>query len=67
MVVTQESNTHITSPNFPKPYPPNSDCTWKIIAPKDAKIQLKLKGYHLDDRYAYIQINAYNLEAVKFK
>jgi hypothetical protein len=65
MVITQENNRHIVSPNWPKSYPPNSDCKWKIIAPKGAKIQLKLKGYHLEDRYAYIHINAYNVNALK--
>ena len=52
MVITHENNTRITSPNWPKPYPPSSDCTWKIIAPIGAKIELKLKAYYLHDRYA---------------
>ena len=54
MVITESNKTDITSPNWPNRYPPNSICAWKIIAPHDAKIQLTLKRYHVDERYVYI-------------
>ena len=54
MVITQINTTDITSPNWPTPYPPHSDCTWEIIAPRGGKIQLTLKGHHLHEKYVYI-------------
>ena len=51
MVITQVNKTDITSPNWPQKYPSQSDCTWKIIAPDGAKIQLSIKGHHLEEKY----------------
>jgi hypothetical protein len=51
MVITESNETDIYSPNWPNRYPPNSNCTWEIIAPHGAKIQLTMKRYHFDERY----------------
>ena len=49
MVIT-ETNKKITSPNWPSPYPSNSECVWNIMAAQGARIQLKVKGHSLDER-----------------
>ena len=54
MVITQQNELTITSPNWPNPYPPHSDCTWEIIAPRGVEIQLILNGYQLHEKYVYI-------------
>ena len=51
IIITQAPKTDITSPNWPSQYPPNSNCTWEITAPHGVKIQLTLKGYHVEERY----------------
>ena len=50
MVVTQFNEGHITSPNWPNPYPPNSNCTWIITATDNAEIQLSLRGHKLKQK-----------------
>ena len=57
MVITQANKTDITSPNWPDPYPPHSNCTWEITAANDVEIQLTLKGYHVDERYVFENID----------
>ena len=48
------NTTNISSPNWPSPYPPNTNCMWEIIATDGAAIQLSLKGYKLDFKYVVI-------------
>ena len=50
MVIMASNKTDITSPNWPNPYPANSNCMWEIIAPLGLKIQLKLKRVHVGER-----------------
>ena len=59
MVLTQFDEALITSPNFPNPYPPNSNCTWIITAADDAEIQLSLKGHKLKQKYVYTPFKSY--------
>ena len=58
-VITQFNRAHITSPYWPNPYPPNSNCTWKITTTHDAEIKLSLKGHKLDQKYLYIRAKLY--------
>ena len=54
MVIAESNKTDITSPNWPYPYPANSNCKWEIIAPLGSKIQLTLKRLHVDEWYVSI-------------
>ncbi|XP_070574445.1 suppressor of tumorigenicity 14 protein-like [Ptychodera flava] len=40
----------IQSPNFPQPYPENSDCLWTIVAPKGSHIRLRFNSvFHIEE------------------
>ncbi|KAK9409869.1 astacin-like metalloendopeptidase [Crotalus adamanteus] len=39
----------ITTPNFPKKYPPNQACLWIISAPPENKISLTMTSFELED------------------
>lgn len=41
----------ISSPNFPNPYPRNMQCTWRILAPSDYKVQLSFLEFKLEESY----------------
>ena len=56
MVMTQYNKAHITSPNWPNTYPPNSDCKWVITQIDGKEIQLSLKGHKLLAKYVYIYL-----------
>ena len=56
MVIMKNNNTDIMSPNWPTPYPANSNCTWHVIGDPGVRIQLKLKGHLLNERYVCILI-----------
>ena len=51
MVIKIEDNTDITSPNYPRNYPNNLDCTWKIFGTNDPprKIRLTIEDVAMDD------------------
>ena len=42
MIISNENNTRITSPNFPGYYPPHQDCTWTIVTTENRRIELKI-------------------------
>ncbi|PFX31349.1 uncharacterized protein LOC111322347 [Stylophora pistillata] len=41
----------ISSPDFPKSYPRNIQCTWRIIAPFGHKVRLSFLEFHLEGSY----------------
>ena len=41
----------ISSPNFPNPYPRNMQCTWRILAPNDYKVQISFLEFKLEESY----------------
>ena len=51
MIVTNLNKTDIFSPQFPNNYPPNINCSWVIQAKHDERIEVKLKGYELEEGY----------------
>ncbi|XP_033110748.1 cubilin-like [Anneissia japonica] len=59
--VLEERNGIIESPNYPNPYPHNSDCTWTIRASQGSKINLTFTNFHLEDHntcgYDYIEVH----------
>ena len=56
MIITPFNKAQITSPNWPNPYPPNSDCKWVITPTDGAEIQISLKGHKLREKYVYIYL-----------
>ena len=51
MVIKIEDNTDITSPNYPRNYPNNLNCNWKIEGTNDPprKIRLTIEDVAMDD------------------
>ena len=53
MTITSLNKTNIFSPNFPKHYPENMNCSWSIVAQEDEIIELTLEdnAYELEHEY----------------
>ena len=51
MVIKIEDDTDITSPNYPRDYPDNLDCTWTIVATNNPprKVHLIVEDVGMDD------------------
>ena len=60
MVFTILNKTDVHSPYYPKPYPNNIDCTWKVLAVDSFRIQLKIEeGGQIDiDQFDFDQLQA---------
>ena len=41
----------LSSPNFPKPYPQNIQCTWRILAPIGYQVKLSFLEFDLEESY----------------
>ena len=48
MVIAIENTTDISSPGYPLNYPNDANCTWKIVATGETKIELAIKGYEIE-------------------
>jgi cubilin len=47
---TIEMNSGVLeSPNFPGQYPPDMDCSWKIVVPKGNRITLQFSHFNLEN------------------
>ncbi|KAM4028087.1 cubilin isoform 1-T1 [Anomaloglossus baeobatrachus] len=42
-VTDSNPNGFVTSPNYPSPYPPNTDCVWTIIVPNGEAVQINFQ------------------------
>ena len=51
MVLKIDDDTDITSPNYPRNYPNNLNCTWQIVATSDPprKVRLTVEDIAMDD------------------
>lgn len=41
-------NGTITTPGWPKEYPPNKNCVWQVIAPSQYRISVKFEFFELE-------------------
>lgn len=46
--ITTNNSAIVRSPNFPAPYPPNSDCIWHIIVTPGHRLGLQFNTFHLE-------------------
>ena len=56
MTITPSNITDIYSPNFPETYPNSLNCKWHIKTGKGFRIELKIKGQELEEKYSKILI-----------
>ncbi|KAK7817671.1 hypothetical protein U0070_018635, partial [Myodes glareolus] len=53
-------NGTITTPGWPKEYPPNKNCVWQVIAPSQYRISVKFEFFELEGnevcKYDYVEI-----------
>ena len=49
----------ITSPNYPSPYPSNTNCVWKLIAPTGKHIRLHFKSFVTEENHDKLNIFEY--------
>ncbi|OWK15238.1 TLL1, partial [Cervus elaphus hippelaphus] len=53
-------NGTITTPGWPKEYPPNKHCVWQVVAPTQYKISVKFEFFELEGnevcKYDYVEI-----------
>ena len=53
MVITAHNSTDIFSPSFPRNYPDNLNCEWKIVTDhkQNIGVEVSLKGYEIEEKY----------------
>ncbi|XP_078494131.1 scavenger receptor cysteine-rich domain-containing protein DMBT1-like [Ciona intestinalis] len=56
--VATSTSQPITSPNYPKDYPNNADCTWTITASDGMRVQLNLIRFSTETSYDYLTISS---------
>ncbi|XP_078494028.1 scavenger receptor cysteine-rich domain-containing protein DMBT1-like [Ciona intestinalis] len=56
--VATSTSQPITSPNYPRNYPNNADCTWTITASDGMRVQLNLKRFSTESSYDYLTISS---------
>ncbi|XP_037686895.1 tolloid-like protein 1 isoform X2 [Choloepus didactylus] len=53
-------NGTITTPGWPKEYPPNKNCVWQVVAPSQYRISMKFEYFELEGnevcKYDYVEI-----------
>ena len=59
--------TYIKTPNYPRKYPKNADCSWTFTGPKDKVIELTISHFDVDwrthDCLDYVEI--FNVNTTK--
>ncbi|XP_034968009.2 tolloid-like protein 1 isoform X3 [Zootoca vivipara] len=55
-------NGTITTPGWPKEYPPNKNCVWQVVAPTQYRISVKFEFFELEGnevcKYDYVEIRS---------
>ncbi|XP_061421245.1 bone morphogenetic protein 1-like [Lethenteron reissneri] len=55
-------NGTMTSPGWPKEYPPNKHCVWQVVAPAQYRISLQFEFFELEGndvcKYDYVEIRS---------
>lgn len=41
-------NGTITTPGWPKEYPPNKNCVWQVVAPTQYRISVQFEAFELE-------------------
>lgn len=54
-------NGTITSPGWPKEYPPNKNCVWQVVAPTQYRISVKFEFFELEGN----EVSAQYIESFK--
>ncbi|XP_073197659.1 tolloid-like protein 1 isoform X1 [Lepidochelys kempii] len=55
-------NGTITTPGWPKEYPPNKNCVWQVVAPTQYRISMKFEFFELEGnevcKYDYVELRS---------
>ncbi|GCB68137.1 hypothetical protein scyTo_0012236, partial [Scyliorhinus torazame] len=55
-------NGSITSPGWPKEYPPNKNCVWQVVAPTQYRISLQFEFFEIEGndvcKYDYVEVRS---------
>ncbi|OCT57140.1 tolloid-like protein 1 [Xenopus laevis] len=55
-------NGTITTPAWPKEYPPNKNCVWQVVAPSQYRISMKFDYFELEGnevcKYDYVEVRS---------
>lgn len=55
-------NGSITSPGWPKEYPPNKNCVWQVVAPTQYRISLEFESFEVEGndvcKYDYLEVRS---------
>ncbi|XP_069771614.1 bone morphogenetic protein 1a [Narcine bancroftii] len=55
-------NGSITSPGWPKEYPPNKNCVWQVVAPTQYRISLQFELFEIEGndvcKYDYVEVRS---------
>ncbi|XP_023693831.1 bone morphogenetic protein 1-like isoform X1 [Paramormyrops kingsleyae] len=57
-----KSNGTITSPGWPREYPPNKNCVWQLVAPPQHRITLQFDAFETEGndvcKYDYVEVRS---------
>ncbi|XP_078731465.1 dorsal-ventral patterning tolloid-like protein 1 [Lampetra fluviatilis] len=57
-----KANGTLTSPAWPREYPPSKHCVWQIVAPTQYRISLSFEAFHLEGndvcKYDYVEVRS---------
>ncbi|XP_020788612.1 dorsal-ventral patterning tolloid-like protein 1 isoform X1 [Boleophthalmus pectinirostris] len=55
-------NGTISSPGWPKEYPPNKNCVWQVVAPTQYRISMQFEAFELEGnevcKYDYVEVRS---------
>ena len=46
--ILSKLNGTITTPGWPKEYPPNKNCVWQVVAPNQYRISMQFEAFELE-------------------
>uniref|UniRef100_A0AAY4DT21 Metalloendopeptidase n=1 Tax=Denticeps clupeoides TaxID=299321 RepID=A0AAY4DT21_9TELE len=60
--ILSKLNGTITTPGWPKEYPPNKNCVWQVIAPNQYRISMQFEAFELEGnevcKYDFVEVRS---------
>uniref|UniRef100_H3ANE1 Tolloid like 1 n=1 Tax=Latimeria chalumnae TaxID=7897 RepID=H3ANE1_LATCH len=58
-------NGTITSPGWPKEYPPNKNCVWQVVAPTQYRISMQFEFFELEGNEIFFPVCKYDYVEIR--
>ncbi|KAL2098307.1 hypothetical protein ACEWY4_007514 [Coilia grayii] len=60
--ILSKLNGTITTPGWPKEYPPNKNCVWQVVAPNQYRISMQFEAFELEGnevcKYDFVEVRS---------